>query len=121
MMVVKFFERIQSRKFRDRFFLKTRRAKGWVLVVGEGIAVLAASLSLIPEFPTTFSDKAVPVAVVVGAGALLLVGLSDALDSTHPPIIVIEDLENTPVPPDGTIELVLESLPESTSPVERQS
>ena len=121
MMVVKFFERLKSRKFRDRLFLKTRRAKGWVLVVGEGIAVLAASLSLIPEIPTTFSDKAVPVAVVIGAGALLLVGLSDALDTTHPSIIVIEDSENTPVPPNGTIELVLGPLPESTGPVERES
>ena len=77
-------------------------------MIGEGVALTVALLSLIPILPVAVAEAALPIAVAVGAGALFIVGLSDTFDTTRPPIILIENLGNSPVPPDGTIEIVLD-------------
>ena len=50
--------------------------------MGEGIAFISGCLYFVPGLPDKFHETAIPVAVVAGAGALLLVAVYDKLDPT---------------------------------------
>ena len=58
------------------------------MIVGEGVAMLAAVSVFIPWVPSDMKEIAIPVAVVVGASAIMLVAIFDKLDPTRPTVVV---------------------------------
>ncbi len=74
------------RRFQEQFAQGKKFRHGF-LVVGEGIAVAAAIASVIPQTPDAVAQIAMPTAILVGAGALLLVAIFDFLDPTVPTML----------------------------------
>ena len=66
----------------QRLFLRTNWLRRWVLIVGEGIAVISGCAYFVPGLPHPIHDIAIPVAVLSGAIALLSVAIYDKLDPT---------------------------------------
>ena len=50
--------------------------------MGEGVAVISGCAYFIPGLPEFINDKTIPIAVLSGAVALLLVAVYDKLDAT---------------------------------------
>ena len=66
----------------QRLFLRTHWMRRWMLIIGEGIAVISGLAYFVPGLPQLLHDIAIPVAVLSGATALLSVALYDKLDPT---------------------------------------
>lgn len=66
----------------QQFFLHTSGLRRWVLIVGEGIAVLSGCAYFAPGLPELINNITIPIAVLSGAVALLLVATYDKLDPT---------------------------------------
>ena len=66
----------------QRLFLRTNWVRRWVLIVGEGIAVISGCAYFIPGLPHPVHEIALPVAVLSGAIALLSVAIYDKFDPT---------------------------------------
>lgn len=73
----------------QHLFLRTNWLRRWVLIVGEGIAVISGCAYFVPGLPQPVHDMAIPVAVLSGAIALLSVALYDKLDPTSVRICVL--------------------------------
>ncbi len=84
------------------FFARMRPLREWIMIAGEGIAVLTAVSVFLPWVPESLKAVAIPFAVISGASALLLVAIFDKLDPTRPPVIVgggpVEDVLGPGVP-----------------------
>ena len=74
-------EKRPSVKYQN-WFLRTNRLRRWVLIVGEGVAVISGCAYFIPGLPEFINDITIPIAVLSGALALLLVAVYDKLDPT---------------------------------------
>ena len=66
----------------QQWFLRTNWLRRWALIVGEGVAVISGCAYFIPGLPEFINDITIPVAVLSGAVALLLVAIYDKLDPT---------------------------------------
>ena len=73
------------------------------MIVGEGIALITALSFFIPWVPDCVKDVAIPVAVLFGASAILLVAIFDKLDPTRPTILVGPDPNPPQSWPEGSI------------------
>ena len=66
----------------QNLFLHTHWMRRWVLLVGEGVAVVSSVMYFAPGLPKVVDDLAIPVAVLSGAVALLAVAMYDKFDPT---------------------------------------
>ena len=73
----------------QNLFLRTNWLRRWVLIVGEGIAVISGCAYFVPGLPQPAHDIAIPVAVLSGTIALLSVAVYDKLDPTIGRICVL--------------------------------
>ena len=67
------------------------------MIIGEALAVLSVLSTFVPGVPLFVKELGVPIAVLIGALALLLVAVFDKFDPTRPIILVGTD----PNPPKG--------------------
>ena len=63
-------------------FLRTNWLRRWILIVGEGIAVISGCAYFVPIVPDFIHDIAIPVAVLSGTIALLSIAIYDKIDPT---------------------------------------
>ena len=74
------------------------------MIVGETMAVVSVLLStFIPGVPSWAKQLGIPVAILFGASALLLVAIFDKLDPTRPTILVGTDPDMPEGLPDGSV------------------
>ena len=93
---------------KQKLLIRLHPYKGWCLIVGETIALVAAALTVIPGVPDKISGNALAWAIIFGAGALLLVAIFEKLDVTVRPIVHLSESEGAPLEkyPDGVIIVV---------------
>ena len=60
---------------KQKLLIRLHPYKGWCLIVGETVALIAASLAVIPGVPDKISENAVAWAIMFGAGALVLLAM----------------------------------------------
>ena len=78
---------------KQKWFIRLHPYKGWCLIVGETIALVAAALTVIPGVPDKISGNALAWAIIFGAGALLLVAVFEKLDVASRPIVHLSEDE----------------------------
>ena len=83
------------------------------MIVGEGIAMVTAVSVLTPWVPSDMKEIAIPVAVVIGASAILLVAIFDKLDPTRPTMVIGDS------PPDK-IQGLIQGLPDGATYIQRE-
>ena len=76
---------------RQQFFLRTNWLRRWVLIVGEGVAVISGCIYFVPILPEFIHNIAIPVAVLSGAIALLSIAIYDKLDPTTVRLCRVDD------------------------------
>ena len=74
-------KRLPSVRYQN-WFLRTNKFRRWILIVGEGVAVLSGCIYFTPGLPGFTNGITIPIAVLSGALALLLVAVYDKLDPT---------------------------------------
>ena len=72
---------------KQKLLIRLHPYKGWCLILGETVALIAAALAVIPGVPDKISENAVAWAIMFGAGALLLVAVFEKFDVTSRPIV----------------------------------
>ena len=94
------------------FFARLRPWREWTMIAGEGVALVVAVSIFMPWVPSCMKEIAIPVAVVVGSSAILLVAIFDKLDPTRRTTV------SGDVPPDKIPGLV-RGLPDGATYIQR--
>ena len=110
-----------SAEYQHRY-LRTNFLRRWVLIIGEGVAVVSGCAYFIPGLPDLINDLAIPVAVLSGAIALLLVAIYDKFDPTTARVCLLTPDAYDLLEEDGQVQQdVMYLFSEEGRPSRRQS